>query len=72
MSKLMEFRISDTFTASLARLTVDEQKLVKQTAFDAQVNPASPGLQFHRLDKGRDKRFWSLYVGKDIRIRNCN
>jgi len=31
----MEFRIADTFTASLSRLPVDEQKLVKQTAFDA-------------------------------------
>lgn len=64
----MEFRIADTFTASLSRLTADEQKLVKQTAFDAQVNPASPSLRFHKLDRGRDKNFWSLSVGMDIRI----
>jgi len=64
----MEFLIADTFTSSLARLAADEQKLVKQTAFDAQVNPASPGLKFHKLDKGRDKNFWSLRAGKDIRI----
>lgn len=64
----MEFRIADTFTASLGKLTADEQKLVKQTAFDAQVNPASPGLRFHKLDRGRDKNFWSLSVGMDIRI----
>jgi mRNA-degrading endonuclease RelE of RelBE toxin-antitoxin system len=64
----MEFRIADTFTASLTKLTVDEQKLVKQTAFDAQVNPASPGLQFHKLDRSKDKNFWSLRVGRDIRI----
>ena len=31
----MEFRIADTFTASLIKLPVGEQKLVKQTAFDA-------------------------------------
>ena len=30
----MEFRISDTFTDTLARLTSDEQKAVKTTAFD--------------------------------------
>lgn len=64
----MEFRIADTFTASLCKLTADEQKLVKQTAFDAQVNPASPGLRFHKLERGRDKNFWSLSVGMDIRI----
>lgn len=64
----MEFRIADTFTASLCKLTADEQKLVKQTAFDAQVNPSSPGLRFHKLERGKDKNFWSLSVGMDIRI----
>lgn len=64
----MEFRIADTFTASLTRLPVDEQKLVKQTTFDAQVDPTSPGLRFHKLDRSRDKNFWSLSVGMDIRI----
>lgn len=32
----MDFRIADTFTESLAKLTGDEQKLVKTTAFDLQ------------------------------------
>ena len=45
----MEFRIADTFTDSLARLTGDEQKAVKTTAFDKQVNPSGPGLSFHKL-----------------------
>ncbi len=40
----MEFRIADTFTDSLARLTSDEQKAVKTTAFDLQLNPASAGI----------------------------
>jgi mRNA-degrading endonuclease RelE of RelBE toxin-antitoxin system len=62
----MEFLIADTFTASLARLTAEEQKLVKQTAFDAQINPARPGHKFHKLDRGQDKNFWSLYVGRDM------
>ncbi len=64
----MEFRIADTFTDSLARLTGDEQKAVKTTAFDLQVNPASPGLSFHKLDKAKDKKFWSVRVGSDIRL----
>ena len=39
----MDFRISDTFTDSLAKLTGEEQKAVKTTAFDLQMNPANPG-----------------------------
>lgn len=66
--KNMEFRIADTFTDSLAKLTGDEQKAVKTTAFDLQLNPANPGMQFHRLDKARDKNFWSVRVSRDIRL----
>ena len=54
----MDFRIADTFTDSLARLTPDEQKAVKNTAFDLQINPASLGMNFHRLEKPRDKNFF--------------
>jgi mRNA-degrading endonuclease RelE of RelBE toxin-antitoxin system len=64
----MNFRIADTFTASLARLTNDEQKAVKTTAFDLQMNPAQPGLQFHKLDKVRDPNFASVRVSRDVRI----
>jgi mRNA-degrading endonuclease RelE of RelBE toxin-antitoxin system len=64
----MEFRIADTFTDSLARLTGEEQKAVKTTAFDLQLNPASPGMSFHKLDKARDKKFWSVRVNSDIRL----
>lgn len=64
----MEFRIADTFTDSLARLGGDEQKAVKTTAFDLQMNPANPGMQFHKLDKARDPNFWSVRVSRDIRI----
>ncbi len=38
----MEFRIADTFTDSLARLTGDEQKAVKTTAFDSSSIPPTP------------------------------
>lgn len=64
----MDFLIADTFTGSLARLTGDEQKAAKTTAFDLQVNPASPGLSFHKLDKAKDKNFWSVRVSSDIRL----
>ena len=53
---------------SLARLAGDEQKAVKTTAFDLQMNPASPGLSFHNLDKAKDKNFWSVRAGSDIRL----
>ena len=65
---IMNFCIADTFTDSLAKLTGDEQKAVKTTAFDLQINPTHPGLSFHKLDKARDRNFWSLRVGSDIRL----
>ena len=64
----MNFRISDSFTESLARLTGDEQTAVKTTACDLQVDPARPGHSFHKLDRARDKNFWSVRVSRDIRI----
>ena len=63
----MNFRIADTFTDSLARLTGQEQKAAKTTAFDLQMNPAHPGLKFHKLS-GRDPNFWSVRVNRDIRL----
>ena len=64
----MNFRIADTFTDSLARLTSEEQKLVKTTAFNLQMNPVNPGMAFHKIDKSKDKNFWSVRVGSDIRL----
>lgn len=64
----MEFRIADTFTDSLAKLTGQEQKTVKTTAFDLQVDPAPPGMRFHRLEKAKDANFWSVRVSGDIRL----
>jgi superfamily I DNA/RNA helicase/mRNA-degrading endonuclease RelE of RelBE toxin-antitoxin system len=62
------FRIADTFTDSLAKLTGDEQKAVKTTAFDLQMNPSSTGMQFHKLDRAKDRNFWSVRVSRDIRL----
>ncbi len=64
----MNLFIADTFTDSLTRLTGDEQKAVKTTAFDLQLNPANPGMSFHKLDKAKDKHFWSVRVDSDLRL----
>ena len=65
---MTEFRIADTFTDSLARLTGDEQKAAKTTAFDLQLNPASPGMNMHRIEKSKGKNFWSVRVSDDVRL----
>ncbi len=64
----MEFRIADTFTDSLPRLTAQDQKAVKTTAFDLQLNPSAPGFSFHKLDRAKDPNFWSVRVNADIRL----
>ena len=64
----MDFRIADTFTERLARLTGEEQKAVKTAAFDLQMNLANPGLRFHKLDHAKDKNFCSVRVNADLRI----
>ncbi len=61
-----QFLISSSFTDSLARLAGDEQKQVKLTAVDLQLDPSAPGLQLHRLES--NKEFWSVRVSRDIRI----
>jgi len=64
----MQFRISDSFTDSLSKLNGDEQKVVKTKAFDLQLNPKNPGLSFHKLDRAKDPKFWSVRVSRDIRL----
>jgi len=64
----VDFRIADTFTASLARLSGAEQKAAKTTAFDLQLNASASGLRFHRLDRARDPNFWSVRVNDDVRV----
>lgn len=62
----MDFLIADTFTASLVRLTGNEQKAAKTTAFDLEINPATPGHGFHKLSgAAKDPRFWSVRVGSN-------
>ena len=64
----MQFRIADTFTTSLTRLTGDEQKAAKTTAFDLQMDPVGNGMSFHKLDRAKDPNFWSVRVNRDIRL----
>ena len=64
----MQFRIADTFTESLAKLAGEEQRSAKTTAFDLQLNPAQPGMQFHRVDRAKDKNFWSVRVNRGVRM----
>jgi hypothetical protein len=58
----MDSRITDTFTGSLGKRTGEEQKLVKTTALDLQMNLASPGMSFHILNHAWDERFGSVRV----------
>ena len=64
----MQFRIADTFTASLAKLPNEQQRAAKTTAFDLQTNIAHPSLSLHRVTGARDPGFWSARVNLDLRI----
>ena len=64
----MQFRIADTFTASLARLPNDQQRAAKTTAFDLQTNLSHPSLSLHKLTGTKDPNFWSARVNLDLRI----
>ena len=64
----MEFRIADTFVDSLVRLRNEEQKAVKITVTDLQIDPSQPGLRFHKLDRAQDPNFASVSVSSDIRV----
>ena len=56
----MDFRIADTFADSLTRLTKQEQKAVKTTAFDLQLNPAGSGMPC-KHQKWRDLQMSSIF-----------
>ena len=64
----LNFLIADTFPAAMRELTAQEQKAVKTAVFDLQLDPAHPGLQFHRIDKSKDGNFWSIRASSHIRI----
>ncbi|MGH7117428.1 MAG: UvrD-helicase domain-containing protein, partial [Acetobacteraceae bacterium] len=64
----MNFLIADTFTASFNRLSGVDQKAVKASVFDLQMDRAGNGLQLHRIDNSKDANFWSARVNRDIRL----
>lgn len=64
----MNLLIASSFTDSLGRLTAQEQKAAKTTAFDLQLDPTSNGLSFHKLERAKDSNFWSVRVNADIRL----
>lgn len=64
----MNFLIADTFTSSFNRLSGLDQKAVKASVFDLQMDPSGNGLQLHRIDKSKDPNFWSARVNRDIRL----
>lgn len=64
----MAFLLADSFQSSLDKLNGDEQKAAKLAAFELQMNPATPGLQCHRLENIKDKNFWSARASRDIRL----
>lgn len=64
----MTHRIADTFYDALAKLSPQEQKAVKQSAFDFQMDPSLPGFSMHRVDRARDPNFWTARVNRDIRM----
>ena len=59
----MDFRIADTFTDSLARLTGEEQKLVKTTGSNLQLL-RHPGNEHSQARQGRGQ---THLVGVDQR-----
>ncbi|MYC08022.1 MAG: AAA family ATPase [Chloroflexi bacterium] len=64
----MQFRIANTFTDSLARLSTQDQSIAKQTAFDLQTDPGRGGHQVHPIQGAADRNFRSARVNRDIRI----
>jgi len=64
----VNFLIADTFTASFNRLSGVDQKAVKASVFDLQMDRTGNGLQLHRIDKSKDPNFWSARVNRDVRL----
>jgi hypothetical protein len=60
--------LANTFHRSLDRLTNTEQAAAKTVVFDYMADPSRPGLSLHRVDKARDKGFWTIRVNRDLRI----
>jgi hypothetical protein len=63
----MHLNLSPSFQKSLARLSKQEQGLVKQTVMDFLLDPAAAGFRLHPLNM-REKRFHSISPNMDLRV----
>jgi superfamily I DNA/RNA helicase len=64
----MKLLLADTFTASFNRLSGQDQKAVKASVFDLQMDPTGNGLKLHRIEQSKDANFWSARVNRDVRL----
>ena len=64
----MTHRIADTFYDALNKLSQQEQKIVKQSVFDFQIDPSKASFSIHKVDRGRDPNLWTARVNRDIRM----
>ena len=64
----MTLLLADTFTAAFDRLSGADQKAVKASVFDLQMDPSGNGLQLHRIEASKDPNFWSARVNRDVRL----
>jgi hypothetical protein len=64
----VNFLIADTFTSAFNRLSGQDQKAVKASVFDLQMDPTGNGLQLHRIGSSKDPNFWSARVNRDVRL----
>ncbi len=64
----MQFFIANTFLTALGKLDNISQKSAKTCAFELQMDPTGKGKQVHRIDKAKEKNFWSVRAGRDIRL----
>jgi len=59
---------ASTFADALGKLSHNEQKQVKLTAFDLMTDPKGSGLSLERLNRAADDKLWSARVSRDLRI----
>ena len=64
----MRSLIADTFQDSVANLDSVYHTAVKSAAFDLYSDPSHPSFQFHRVERAKEKNFWTARVNDDIRI----
>ncbi|MBW8319866.1 MAG: hypothetical protein K0M49_16965 [Arenimonas sp.] len=65
---VMSTILADSFTASLAKFTNEEQKKAKSISFAQQSVPDRCEQQMHRTEASKDPSFSSVRVSRDVRI----